>query len=50
MNHKIKVINGNKIFLDAMKKSGIEIPKTKGEALKLLDEIEEDFKKEERKH
>ena len=42
---KVKVIDGNKIFLNAMKKAGIEIPKSKAEVMKLFDEIEEGMKK-----
>lgn len=40
----MKVINGNKIVLGAIEKAGIEIPKSKEEFLKLLDDIDRGFK------
>jgi hypothetical protein len=42
---KHKTIDGGKIFLGAMEKAGIEIPKSKEEVMKLFDEIEEGMKK-----
>lgn len=45
MNRKIKVIDGNKIFLNAIEKAGIEIPKTRSEFLSLLDEVKKDLRK-----
>jgi len=40
-----KVINGNRIFLSAMNKAGIEVPKTRDEFLSLLDQVKKDLRK-----
>jgi len=50
MKRKIKVIDGKNIFLNGMKKAGIEIPKNDAEFKALLDDLDKDLKKLEMKH
>ena len=42
---KQNTINGNKIFLKAIEGTGIKIPESKEEVLKLFDDVEKDLKK-----
>jgi len=45
LTRKVIVIDGKDIFLNAVKRAGIEIPKTEKEFHKLLDEVDADLKK-----
>jgi hypothetical protein len=48
MKPKVKVIDGKNIFLNGMKKAGIEIPKNDAEFKALLGDIKKDFAKMEK--
>jgi len=50
MTRKIKVIDGKDIFLNGMKKAGIDIPKNDAEFKALCDDLDKDLKKLERKN
>ncbi len=50
MKRNIKVIDGKNIFLNGMKKAGIEIPKNDAEFKSLLGDIKNDFAKMEKKN
>jgi len=49
LTKRVKVIDGKNIFLNGMKKAGIEIPKNDAEFKDLVSSLKEDFKKMERK-
>ena len=49
MKRKVKVIDGKNIFLNGMKKAGIEIPKNDAEFKDLVSSLKEDFKKMEKR-
>ena len=45
MKRKIKVIDGKNIFLNGMKKAGIEIPKNDEEFKALCDDLKKELDK-----
>jgi len=49
MKRKVRVIDGKNIFLNGMKKAGIDIPKNEEEFKALCDDLDKDLKELEKK-
>ncbi len=49
MKQKVKIIDGKNIFLNGMKKAGIDIPKNDTEFKALLGDLKKDFAKMEKR-